>query len=310
MKKYHYIYKITLLKGSLTDHYYIGKHTTLAKPENCGYAGSGKIVKSYYEKYGKTKGETYDIEILEFNPDKETNAQREEVIVGLNLGNPYCLNIARGGVGGGNFGPKSEEWKKKVSEKLKGHVSFMPEGYKISEETRRKISEANKGNHYCLGRISPMKGRHHTDEAKRKLSEKGKGRVVSEETKKKLSEAKKGVPTGIPAWNKGIHLPDEMKQKIRERLTGRTIPRDVVEKRAKAQTGRKNSEDAIEKMREAKRSSFVGVLGVHVETGEIRYFDSVAEAARETDACRTCIIRCLKGQEGRTKAGSYRWMCA
>ena len=136
MKKYHYIYKITLLKGSLTDHYYIGKHTTLAKPENCGYAGSGKIVKSYYEKYGKTKGETYDIEILEFNPDKETNAQREEVIVGLNLGNPYCLNIARGGVGGGNFGPKREEWKKKVSEK----IPIDPDAHKFESTAVRKTA--------------------------------------------------------------------------------------------------------------------------------------------------------------------------
>ena len=48
-----------------------------------------------------------------------------------------------------------------------------------TEETRRKISEAHKGMKY-------------SEEYKRKLSEAQKGRRHSEETKKKMSEAKKG----------------------------------------------------------------------------------------------------------------------
>ena len=63
--RYHYIYKITCLCGSLAGHYYLGKHSTDAIPENCGYAGSGKILKNYYQKYGQEKGITYNIEILE-----------------------------------------------------------------------------------------------------------------------------------------------------------------------------------------------------------------------------------------------------
>ena len=78
-----------------------------------------------------------------------------------------------------------------------------------SEETKRKMSEANKG------RISNRKGKHHSEESKKKISEsqKGnqyhKGKPHSEETKKKISEVKKGC---IP-WNKGVHLESPMKGK-------------------------------------------------------------------------------------------------
>ena len=52
-------------------------------------------------------------------------------------------------------------------------------GYIVSKETKRKISEANKG-------------RTHTEESKRKMSEANKGKKASKETKRKLSELNKG----------------------------------------------------------------------------------------------------------------------
>ena len=60
--------------------------------------------------------------------------------------------------------PKSEEHKRKISEALKGKLTW------------------NKGTHE-----SGMKGKHHSEEWKRKMS-----KPKSEETKKKMSEAKKG----------------------------------------------------------------------------------------------------------------------
>lgn len=60
-----------------------------------------------------------------------------------------------------------------------------------SEETKKKISEANKG------RVSNFKGMTHTEEAKRKMSEAKKGKPsarkgtsCNEETKRKMSESK------------------------------------------------------------------------------------------------------------------------
>ena len=59
-----------------------------------------------------------------------------------------------------------------------------------TEDTKRKMSESNKGKH----RIGPNKGKHHTEDTKRKMSESHKGKVLSEEQKRKISEKLKGKP--------------------------------------------------------------------------------------------------------------------
>ena len=75
-----------------------------------------------------------------------------------------------------NKGKKlSEETKKKMSEAKKN----------ISEETRKKMSEAAKG------RPGPNKGKPFSEDHKKKISYSMKGHSMSEETKKKLSDARK-----------------------------------------------------------------------------------------------------------------------
>ena len=67
-------------------------------------------------------------------------------------------------------------------------------GKKLSEETRKRISEMNKGENH------PMYGKHHSEEAKKKMREANKGKHHSEEAKKKMREAKKGENN--PAFGK------------------------------------------------------------------------------------------------------------
>jgi hypothetical protein len=84
------------------------------------------------------------------------------------------------------------EHKQNVSEETRKRMSEAQKGKVVSEETRRKLSEASKG-------------RVHTEEARRKISEANKGnqwnvgKVRSEETKKKMGEAQKGMLY----WNNG-----------------------------------------------------------------------------------------------------------
>ena len=66
------------------------------------------------------------------------------------------------------------------------HMRLHNLGKHLSEETRKKLSEANKG------KPSGMNGKHHSAEARKKLSEAHKGKSLSVDTRKKLSEAQKG----------------------------------------------------------------------------------------------------------------------
>lgn len=90
---------------------------------------------------------------------------------------------------------ETEHWQeiksKHISESKKGKKNLKSIGRHLSEEAKKKISEANKG------KVSPMKGKHHTEEAKAKIRKKTigkishlKGKRLSEETKNKMSLAK------------------------------------------------------------------------------------------------------------------------
>lgn len=104
------------------------------------------------------------------------------------------FNFTIGGDGISGY-KHSKESKQKMSE---NHADFSGEnhpnyGKTLSDETRKKLSEANKGeNHPMYGRTGekhPMYGKHHSDEARRKMSESRKGKKFSEEHKIKLSES-------------------------------------------------------------------------------------------------------------------------
>lgn len=88
---------------------------------------------------------------------------------------------------------QSEETRRKISEANKGKSSWS-KGKKFSEEHCRKISEALKWKmtDSLKGIHNPFYGKHHSEDTRKKISESKKGRTVSEETRKKLSEARKG----------------------------------------------------------------------------------------------------------------------
>ena len=136
---------------------------------------------------------------------------------------PHLTNCTWGGEGPSGI-QLSEEHKKKLSEAHKGK--------QLSEETKRKISESEKGRKISeetkrkIGKAS--KGRKHSEEAKRKISEKLKGRIpwnkgekLSEETKIKLSESMKGKYAGKNNPLYGKHLSEEHKKKLSESMKGK-----------------------------------------------------------------------------------------
>jgi hypothetical protein len=114
------------------------------------------------------------------------------------LGTGILRNLTNGGDGTSGWVP-SEESRRKMSEANKGKNN-PNYGKSLSEETKRKMSEANKGKN------NPNYGKSLSEETRRKLSEanKGKnnpnyGKTRSEETRRKISEARKGKKW----WNDG-----------------------------------------------------------------------------------------------------------
>jgi len=91
----------------------------------------------------------------------------------------------------------------------------------VSKETRNRMSESR------MGRPATMKGKHHTEEAKRKISEASKGRTCSEETRNKMREARKGM-----------ELSEEHKRKIGEAGTRRHHSEETKHKISKANRGK------------------------------------------------------------------------
>ena len=73
----------------------------------------------------------------------------------------------------------------KLSEETKKKMSEAHKGKKFSEEHKKKLSEAKKDN-------QAFKGKHHSEEARKKISKGHKGIKLCEEHKKKISESKKG----------------------------------------------------------------------------------------------------------------------
>jgi hypothetical protein len=82
--------------------------------------------------------------------------------------------------------PEYDNWRRKLSEAAKGNKRCV--GRVISEETRKKIGDSNRG-------------KRHTEETKRKMSESTKGTFVSEETRQKLSDLNRG--SNNPMWKDG-----------------------------------------------------------------------------------------------------------
>lgn len=88
------------------------------------------------------------------------------------------------------------QWYNTTNRNYGYNISLGGESGSHSEETKKKLSEMNKGKNHPLygrrGKDNPNYGSHRTEETKKKLSEINKGKRLTEETRKKISEAKKG----------------------------------------------------------------------------------------------------------------------
>lgn len=156
---------------------------------------------------------------------------------------------------------RSAETKKKISESNKGRI--------ISEETRAKISKTLTGRKFSDERKAKLVGREGTpcsEETKRKVSAANSGRVMSAESRAKMSEAKKGkrispnteFKKGAVSLRKGVKLSEEaIKQMSEVRKGQHSSPATELKKGNvpwnTGKTGGHHSEETKQKLREANK---------------------------------------------------------
>lgn len=119
-------------------------------------------------------------------------------------------------------------------------MSNLHKGKTVSAETRKKLSESQKG------KTSPNKGKVMSNEQKQKLSKAHTGKVIAQSTVDKILESRKGYKHS-----------EETKKKISDSQLGKIMPpisrehKDAISKKLK---GRVMSEETKRKMSESRKA--------------------------------------------------------
>ena len=207
------------------------------------YKGSGTL----WKRHIKVHGNDVTTEIIAQFPDI---TGWEEAIA------PFALKYSRD-----NDIVADKSWANLIEE---NGLDGAPPGHKHTDETKAKISAANKGKQNSLGYK-------HSTETRAKQSESKKGRKRSDETKSKMSASMKGkkhtdeTRAKISAANKGRKRSDETRAKISAANKGRDVSDGTKAKMSAANKGRpspmkgkKRSDETKAKMSAAQKGKKLG----------------------------------------------------
>lgn len=216
------IYYLYIKTHNVTGLNYLG-YTTAKDPHK--YKGSGTYWKHHIKKHG------YDCTTTIL---RECSTREELATYGLYYSQLW--NII-----------ESKDWANLCFENGKGIT-----GYKPSAERLKQMSERIKGkNNPCYGKPSPFRGRTHTPEIRKQISEKAKGRPSPNKGQKtppevcaKISERHHDV-SGANNPMYGKQHSELTKQKISSRATGRQHSIAVRNKLSEIRKGKPWSEARI-----------------------------------------------------------------
>ena len=140
---------------------YVGQHHYHLEKLDSNYHGSGHIIKMIYKKRPETLKEVY---LKTCYTQEELDEWEKYFIFIFDTIYPNGYNLTEGG----NGGVPCEETRRKMSLSAKGRTPYN-KGKHLSEEHKKKIGESNKG--LQSGEKNPFYGKHHSEETKRKISD-------------------------------------------------------------------------------------------------------------------------------------------
>jgi hypothetical protein len=224
------------------------------------YVGKGKGNRCYYKfnrnQYWKNivnKANGFYVKIVDLNLEESVAFELEKFMIDF-IGFDNLCNLTKGGEG--------------------------CSGLILSDESKAKISAANKGNKFSAGRIL-------SDEHKAKLIAANKSRILSSESRVKISAAKKGNKCSL-----GRNVSNETKSKLREVNLGKTLSKETVAK-MQAASGKENN------------PSFKGyIYATNLETGEITKFCGVKEL-EAAGFSNPKVYACINGKRNKHKGHTF-----
>lgn len=241
---YHYTYMITVKNPTDARRLYLGVRSCKVIPEEDVYFGSCRPFRVWQKQHGV---DGLERQVLAVWPTR-AEALNHEILLHDCFDvavNPEFWNQAKQKVTGfDTSGTTHVGYNKgmKWTEEQRKRVSAIRMGHPTSEETKRKISEAQKGKKLAPDHVAALTGKKRSEEGRKnmsdakkaylqKLRDEGKpmpsaGQVFSEETKLKMSLAK----IGKASWNKGRSWTEEERIKLSEAAKTRKVKRQRNEK--------------------------------------------------------------------------------
>jgi group I intron endonuclease len=203
-KRDHKIYKYT---NKINGKVYIGRTCQTLEARASGNGKGYKCCTYFYNAIQKYGWENFEGEIIEEGLNDEEAGKRELYWISefdsTNREKGYNLRDS-------DYRTYKDETRKKISDANLGR--------KLTEEHKRKLSEAKKGKY--VGDKNPWWGKKMSEETKEKLRQANIGRSLSIEARQAISEKLAGRPT----WNKGKKMTGEFCKKARECNKGRKSP--------------------------------------------------------------------------------------
>lgn len=168
-----------------------------------------------------------------------------------------------------------------------------------TEDTRRKMSESNKGEK------NGFYGKHHSLETRKRWSEKRKGKRLSDLAYIRSRE----TCIGKPAWNRGISPSDETRRKISAGNKGKKVSLETRKKLSDALKGRKIRPEIVEKMRRSQlnNKSSMAVVQYDKNMNFVAEYKSTRDASRITGFSSGNISRCCNGKLKTVKGFIWRF---
>lgn len=183
--KFHFVYKIT---NTINQKFYYGVHSTCNFDD--GYFGSGLLIKRAINKYGI---QNFEKTIIHVYDNREEAYKKEKEILAEVLTNRNCYNIAKGGEGGDtiSFNPNKIEIRKKIRATL--NSMSQERKIEISKKRTRKGSDNGMFESARFGELNPMYGKTQSDETRQKISLANKGKPSKRKGKKLTEDEKKNM---------------------------------------------------------------------------------------------------------------------